>query len=201
MVVRSQEDRFARAKLLMDDVHRQDPRPAAGANSPSTESLLYARRMLETLGWHEPEASIALRLAAYAQHIGRWQIARESYPEGRSGYLRWRIRLGQLHAEIAISCLAEAGYDDGTQEKVARLLRKKGLGHDPMMQTLEDVICLVFLQHYLDDFAAKHLEDKMINILRKTWRKMTEQGHQAALKLPLSQQAQVLVEKALESAQ
>jgi hypothetical protein len=81
---------------------------------------------------------------------------------------------------------------------VGFLLQKKKLKRDPETQTLEDVICLVFLQYYLEPFMQKHPEDKLIDILQKTWNKMSEEGREAALNLPLSDGARRLISKALE---
>ena len=62
---------------------------------------------------------------------------------------------------------------------------------------MEDVACLVFLKYYFADFITSHEEDKIIRVLRKTWRKMSEKAHQAALALELSPECGALVEKAL----
>lgn len=161
--------------------------------------LLYARRMTERLHQFEPDASEELRLAARAQHIARWQIPRSDYPEGRRGYKQWRSRLMHHHASLASQVLEEVGYDSATIERVATLLRKQGLTRDAEVQALEDVICLVFLDHYFDAFARKHDDDKLVDILRKTWAKMGERGRRAALDLDLSGPTARLVERAIES--
>jgi hypothetical protein len=115
----------------------------------------------------------------------------------RAGYHRWRTRLYAFHAERAGEILREVGYDTATIARVGELLRKLRIKSDPEMQLLEDVICLVFLENYFADFSRQHDEAKLIPILQKTWRKMSPQGQQAALQLPLSGEARALVEKAL----
>ncbi len=144
-----------------------------------------------------PEASEPLRLAARAQHICRWTRPRVDYPMTRAGYHRWRTDLGRFHAETAAKILHESGYDQNTIDRVASLLRKEHLKTDPDAQTLEDVICLVFLENYFADFAAQHPREKVIEIVRKTWKKMSPRGHEQALGLALSPVAAELVAEAL----
>jgi hypothetical protein len=172
---------------------------AANAEDPDGEELIYAQRMSEWLEKLVPDASEALRLAARSQHIRRWEIPRNRYPMDRAGYHRWRNELAAFHAKVAAEILRDVGYDDATVGRVQSLLKKERLKEDPEAQLLEDVICLVFLQHYFPDFARKHDEEKLIGILRKTWRKMSERGHQAALKLPLGDDERKLIEKALQA--
>jgi Domain of unknown function (DUF4202) len=158
---------------------------------------VYARRMTKWLGKLYPDASEALRLAARSQHIRRWEIPRNSFPMDRAGYHRWRTTLYTFHADVAEKILREVGYDDATIGRVRSLLRKERLKADPDVQALEDVICLVFLENYFADFAPKHDEEKVIVILRRTWAKMSEKGHAAALALELPKAARRLVERAL----
>src|SRR5882724_2080136 len=170
---------------------------AANALDPEGEALLYAQRMSEWLGKLAPDGPEALKLAARSQHIRRWEIPRDSYPMDRVGYHRWRNELAAFHAKVAGEILREVGYDEATVGRVQSLLKKERLKEDPDAQLLEDVICLVFLEHYFPEFAAKHDEEEVIGILRKTWRKMSDRGHAAALKLPMDAQSRQLVEKAL----
>ena len=170
---------------------------AANAQDPHGKELLYSQRMSAWLERIEPSASEALRLATRAQHIRRWAIPRSDYPMDRIGYLKWRTTLYKFHADEAARILREVGYDEPTIDRVAALVRKEQIKTDPDAQTLEDVICLVFLENYFADFAAGHDEDKVINILRRTWRKMSERGHKTALTLEIPPAAKRLVERAL----
>jgi hypothetical protein len=180
-----------------DAANSEDPNLELVDGQPQPKELIYGRRMSQRLQTFCPDATEPLQLAARCQHIRRWDIPRSDYPMDRTGYKRWRSQLAVYHGEVAGRILAHQGYDDATIERVKYLLQKRGLKRDPEVQTLEDVICLVFIEYYLEDFAHKHDEAKLLDIIRKTWHKMSDTGHDAALKLPLSPGMQTLVGKAL----
>lgn len=167
---------------------------------PLPKELVYGQRMSTRLEAFAPEAPEPVKLAARAQHIRRWEVPRDSYPEGRAGYLKWRTDLYKRHGDITGEIMREVGYEEDVIERVRTLLRKRGLKTDPDVQLLEDVICLVFLEHYFHDFAQKHDEQKLIPIIQKTWKKMTEKAHQAALELDYVPEDRALIQKALQSA-
>lgn len=192
------EDRFQEALERFDAINAADPRSELVDGEERPKELVYARRMSETLNRLEAAASEPLRLAARAQHLARWEIPRSDFPDGRKGYKKWRVQLMLHHADRASEVLREVGYEQETVERVATLLRKQGIKRDPDVQTLEDVACLVFLDHYFEDFAASHDDEKLVDILRKTWRKMSDRGHEAALELDLGERATRLVERALK---
>src|SRR5690606_31492456 len=135
--------------------------------------------------------------AARSQHICRWKIPRTDYPMDRQGYKRWRSQLAQFHGDTAAIILRDNGYDEEVITRVKDLLLKRGLKRDTEVQTLEDVACLVFIRYYLSDFIIKHDEAKLIDIICKTWNKMSEEGHAAALALTLADPVQTLINKAL----
>ena len=197
-------ERLATALARFDAVNADDPRrvsdPASG--EAIGFELLYGRRMSERLAKLAPDASEVLRLAVRAQHIARWRIARDRYPEGRAGYKRWRSELARAHAELAGGILGEVGYPAETIARVRDLLQKKQLSRDPEVQVLEDVACLVFLEHYFAEFAGKHERAKLIDIVQKTWKKMSERGHQAAAELAdrLPDQLRSILDEALAPA-
>lgn len=199
-------DRLSRVLTDIDAVNAEDPVREADARTgePQPRGLLYGRRMSERLQRYAPDAGECLRIAARAQHIRRWAVPRGDYPEGRQGYHRWRRRLAAYHAEIAGGIMARHGYDDAEIARAGVLLRKKGLARDPEVQCLEDVVCLVFLEHYLEGFVARHLERhgeaKLLCILRRTWAKMTPDGHAAAAALDLPMSVRPLLERALAEA-
>jgi hypothetical protein len=172
---------------------------ALNAADPNGKELEYARRMTRWLEKLAPDASEPLRLAARSQHLMRWQIPRSSFPMDRIGYLKWRTTLYDFHAGKAAEVLREVGYDDATITRVRSLIRKEQIKADPEMQLLEDVICLVFLENYFADFAKDHDEEKLIRILRKTWKKMSDRGHEAAMSLQLGESEKALIGKALAS--
>jgi hypothetical protein len=181
-----------------DIVNQEDPNTDKVKGVHVAKEYLYSHRMSECLHEFCPDASETLQLAARAQHIRRWDIPRSDYPMNRAGYKKWRARLGVYHGEVAGKIMAEHGYSQEDIERVQMMLSKRNLKRDPEVQTLEDVICLVFLRYYLEEFASKHDDAKLIDIIRKTWRKMSEDGHQAALALPLSDDMKALVGKALQ---
>jgi hypothetical protein len=172
---------------------------ALNARDPDGKELVYSQRMTQWLDRLSPEASIALKMAARAQHLMRWQIPRSSFPDGRAGYIRWRTKLYDFHADKAAEVLRDVGYDDATIAQVRSLIRKESLKQSPDMQMLEDVICLVFLENYFADFAKDHDEEKLIRILRKTWKKMSPRGHEAAMTIQLGEREKQLIVKALAS--
>lgn len=185
--------RFDAALARFDAVNAEDPRREGG----EPHELVYARRMTACLDRLAPDAPEELRLAVRAQHIGRWRLPRDRFPEGRAGYKRWRSECARMHADIAAAILAELGYSADAVQRVRDLLTKKRLAHDPEVQTLEDVACLVFLEHDFADFARKHDRDKLVDIVRKTWAKMSERGRAAAADLALPPDLAAIVADAL----
>src|SRR5215471_282133 len=190
-------ERFKAAIARFDAANAEDPTTEIFQGVVYPKELLYAQRMTAWLDKLAPDASEVLRLAVRCQHIRRWTIPRHTYAMDRRGYLRWRTTLTKFHADTAAAILRDVGYDEATIQRVQRLLRKERLKRDPEVQCLEDVICLVFLEHYLAAFATQHDEAKVLDILCKTWTKMSARGHEVALTLPMSPEARRLVEQAL----
>ncbi len=192
-------DKLLQAFQLFDEANGQDPNTEDYMGSTYPKEVLYALRMTKKLNDFAPEASEVLKLTARCQHICRWKIPRESYDMNRVGYLKWRQDLKKFHVQKATEILKEVGYNEETIDKVAFLLEKKQLKKNEDTQTLEDTICLVFLEFYFESFAQKHPEDKTIDILQKTWRKMSEKGQKAALGLPLSKKVLQFINKAVKA--
>ncbi len=180
-----------------DAANAEDPSTETVDGQPVPKELIYGQRMSARLASFAPGAPEAVQLAARAQHIRRWEVPRDTYPEGRAGYLKWRTDLYKRHGQIAGAIMEDAGYDPDVIERVKTLLRKRGLKTDPDVQLLEDVICLVFLEHYFHDFATKHGEEKLVPIVQKTWKKMSEEAHRAALELDYAPEDLALIRKAL----
>ena len=168
------------ALAAFDEANAADPRRVPYGKQEVGYEWLYGRRMSEELDRYLPDAPLHLRLAARAQHLERWRSPRESYPMDREGYLRWRADLKKFHAARAGEILTAVGYPEELIARVGSLLEKKRLKRDEDTQALEDVICLVFLMYYASEFAAEHPEEKVVDILRKTARKMSERGRQTA---------------------
>lgn len=194
----SNPDRFHAAIARFDAANSEDPRKESVDGKDEPRELAYARRMSAWLDRLAPDASEPLKLAARCQHIRRWSIPRGDYPMGKAGYYQWRTTLAKFHAETAGKILKDADYDDATIARVQSLVRKERLQIDPETQLLEDVVCLVFLENYFAGFAKQHDEEKLIGIVRKTWKKMSERGHEAARQLKLAPEIQALVAKALQ---
>jgi hypothetical protein len=176
----------------IDAANAQDPRKVDGRAFES----VYAERMSARLASLYPEASELLKIAARAQHLRRWDIARETYPEGRKGYNEWRRACRAHHATLVGEMMRDNGYDEAAIAHVGALIRKEQLKKDPESQALENVAAVVFLEHYFEDFLAKYDgydDDKIVDILGKTLCKMSPKGHAAALALPLAERARALV--------
>lgn len=161
------------------------------------KELLYGQYMTACLEQYWPEASELLQIAVRAQHVKRWHLKRDDFAQGKKGYLTWRKELGIFHAATAKTIMLEHGYSEADAETTAAIIRKDNLKSNNESQTLEDVACLVFLQYYFDEFAAKHKEEKIIRIVQLTWRKMSTQGQEIALRLTLPPHLGELVNKAL----
>ena len=178
--------RYTTAIARFDAINARDPNLELDGGAQQPKELLYARRMTAMLERFAPDAPEAVQLAVRCQHIRRWEIPRASYPPTSEGYQAWRTRLLDHHAEIGAAVLRECGYDETTVVNVASLLRKERLKRNPDAQLLEDVIGLVFMQHYLADFVMRHPgydDAKFLDILQKTLRKMSPRGREAAATL------------------
>lgn len=185
------QDRYRQAVAAID---------ARNAEDPTGREAQHARDVLRWIEVLAPQASVALRLAGRAQHMGRWRIPRNSYPGGRAGYLRWRRDLAAFHAEQTARVLTGCGYPAELVERVGRLIRKENLAGDAEAQTLEDALCLTFIERELDDFRRRHDETKLQRILQRTWAKMSPAAHRQALALPLSEPVRDLLARSVSGA-
>ncbi|WP_370402736.1 DUF4202 domain-containing protein [Sulfitobacter sp. JB4-11] len=167
----------------IDDANRADPKlEADDTGTKQPEAYLYGLRMTSELDrLFGDAASDVLRIAARGQHIERWLLKRAEYPEGRAGYLKWRRDQGRAHGERLAGLMRDAGYPDHDCARVGVLLRKEGIKRDPEVQQLEDVICFTFLKWYFGPFSAKHAEDKVLDIVAKTARKMSAEARSRVL--------------------
>lgn len=177
-----------------NDIHQEN----VDGKSVAKE-LIYGQRMTDKLNAYEPGAPEQVKLSARCQHIGRWEIARNSFPMDRKGYLQWRSQLAIHHGKIAEKILSDCSYDQSMIDKVKSLLQKKQLHQNPDTQLLEDVICLVFIEFYLEDFANEHDDEKVIDILKKTLKKMSPRAIEEAVKIRVSDHVSSLIGKAATS--
>ncbi len=189
-------DPLARARELIDQAHAADPERIDGRAGEA----LYAERIESSIRRLVTAPSDALLLAARCQHLERWAIPRSQYPQDKASYLRWRRAVHVRQGDRARELLDQAGCEWSLATRVGSLVSKNVPLTDPDAQTLEDAACLVFLAHELDGFVAHHPEysrDKWLNILRKTWAKMSESGRTQALALALKPEHRELVEAAV----
>lgn len=191
--------KYEQALQRIDAAHSDDPNTITinGANVPY--ELHYARKMTTYLERLDPSATDLLRLAIRAQHLRRWEIPRASYPATKIGYHSWRAELQRRQAELAEKICVESGYTAEEAARVGAMVRKADLKKgDAETQTLEDVACLVFLDDQLDNFEKQLAdEEKMVDILRKSWGKMSEKGRAEALNMQMSDKGKELVTRAL----
>lgn len=189
--------KYDEAILLIDEANKKDTNQEIVGDITYSKEYIYGVRMSKKLKDFMPDAPESLKLAVRCQHICRWEIPRSTYPMDKVGYITWRNELKKMHSQKAEEILKEVGYEQDLIDEVKFMLLKKQLKKNELTQALEDVICLVFLEFYFDDFATKHSDEKIIDIVQKTWGKMSDRGHEAALKLPFSDSGLALVQKAL----
>jgi len=179
-----QQPMLDRAMALIDAANSEDPNQVSADGRDWPKELLYSHRMSDMLQRFAPDADDAMQLAIRAQHIQRWKSPRDNYPMDRIGYLQWRKDLYKFHAQTAAELLAQAGYGDEVISRVSKAVAKQQIKENPDTQLLEDVTDLVFIEHYMLEFAGKHPEydeAKWLDIIRKTWKKMSTGAQQFAL--------------------
>jgi len=179
-----QQSTYDKAVALIDAANAEDPNQEMTDGKGWPKELLYSHRMSDMLQRFKPDADDAQKLAIRAQHIQRWKSPREAYPMDRIGYLKWRKDLYKFHANNAGDLLTEAGYEGAVIDRVKEAVAKKRIKENPDTQLLEDIADLVFIEHYMLEFANKHPEyeeEKWLDIIRKTWKKMSEEAQAFAL--------------------
>jgi hypothetical protein len=175
---------YHRARDLIDAANSADPNQVEANGRAWPKELLYSERMSDMLERFKPDADEVVKLAIRAQHIERWKSPRKAYPEGRIGYLQWRKDLYKIQASRAAELMQQAGYDEDSSKRAWQAVAKKNIKGNADTQLLEDVTDLVFMEHYMLEFVGKHpeySEEKWIEIIRKTWNKMSPDAHQFAL--------------------
>jgi hypothetical protein len=192
--------RFEAAIRRFDEENSRDPNHELLDGTPQPRERVYAVWLTDWVLRLAPEASEALRLAARAQHLRRWEIRRDSFPMTRAGYLKWREHLRTFHAEEAARILLEVGYAVSMVERVRTLISKRTWPEDPEARVLEDALCLVFLERQFDALAARATEEKMIGAIQKVWKKMTPHAREVAGSLSFSALGKDLLGRALGAA-
>lgn len=193
---------FEQVISLIDAVNREDPNQETAENKEWPKEYLYSLRMSEMLGRFKADADELLKIAVHGQHIQRWKSPRSDYPMGKPGYYQWRTSLYTFHADSVAELMVEGGYDQAAVERVKNAVGKKAIKTNPDSQLVEDVASLVFIEHYMLDFAQKHPEysqEKWLGIISKTWNKMSADAHAFALagKIALPAPLQGLIQQAI----
>jgi hypothetical protein len=191
------EDLLTRAVEAFRAANARDPHLVDGPGGARPKELVDAERLVAWVEKLVPEPSLALRLASHCQHLRRWELPRSAYEPGRLGYLKWRKALARFHADQAAEILSGLGGSEELLLAVRRIQLKQDMQQNPDVQSMEDALCLSFLEHELADFALQHPDEKVVDIIAKTWRKMSEHAHQWALGLPFTEHALRLVQAAL----
>lgn len=196
MSSKSDQGAFDAIVAAIDAANSGDPRMIEVAGVKRPYEVVYSERMTERLAAMYPDASETLRIAARGQHIRRFDIPRNRYPEGRNGYNDWRRACREHHANLLGEIMRSHGRTEDEIARVGMLVKKEQLKKDRESQALENVVDVVFVEHYFDEFLGKYSsydDDKIVDIVGKTLRKMSPKGHQAALALDLPERTRRLV--------
>jgi hypothetical protein len=193
---------FSRAMELINAANREDPNVETAEGREVPKELLYSQRMTDMINRFLPDADEVAKLSVAAQHIQRWKSPRKDYPMNRKGYHLWRTNLYKFHADTTAGLLREAGYDDEFIERVKLAIGKKNLKTNPDTQIVEDIAALTFIEHYMTSMYEnfpQYDEAKWIDIIQRTWKKMSPKAHEFALsgKLQLPESLVPLIQKAL----
>jgi len=180
----SNQQMLEKALALYDAANSKDINVEVEDRENVPKELLYSKRMLDMLSRFIPDSDDVAKLSVAAQHIERWKSPRSDYPMNRKGYHLWRTNLYKFHADTAATHLEEAGYDEETIERVKLAIGKKDLKTNADTQVVEDIAALTFIDHYMTAMYEKFTEydeDKWIDIIIRTWKKMSPTAHDFAL--------------------
>ena len=194
----SADPRFRKAIELIDRANAGDPVRIVVHGEEKQKELAHSELMTRWVKRLRPNAGDELLIAARAHHIRRWEVPRSSFPTGRKAYLQWRTALHRLHADATGEILDAVGYEQAFIDRVQQIVRKHGLQRDPEVQTLEDALCLVFLETQLGDLRRDHGDQKVHEILVKTLKKMSDRAKELALELEMPAEDRELLERAVE---
>lgn len=194
------ERRVQACVAAIDEMNAVDPATLVFEGSRHPQALLEGRRAQAWVERLRADARPALRLAARAHHIRRWEVPRDRFPRTRRGYLAWRTHLYGFHAGILAGIMSAAGFGEDQIERARTILRKEGIKRDPDVQTHEDAVSLAFLEVRLEQFIPSVSDEQLLRALRRTWAKMSPAGQAEARSLVLSRPAAAAVQAALDPA-
>ena len=189
--------RYDRAVAAIDAANGDDPNRVTVRGDDEPLALAHGRLAVEWVTRLVPDADDALLLAARAHHLRRWEVPRSSYPEGKAGYLRWKRDQRVRHANDIEALLADAGYDTVTIERTQALIRRDDLRTDAGAQAVEDAACLVFLETQLASVADRLDHAHLLDVLRKSARKLSPAALAAVADVPLDDAGRALLAEAL----
>ncbi len=190
-------DNYQKARELIDQAHSADPKRTADGRPAE---LVYADNMERWVTQVAADATPILRLAARCQHLERWSVPRASFPLDKPGYHAWRKSLYKKQADRARELLLQAGVSAAEADEVATWVSKTGLKTNLGTQALEDAACLVFLDTEIAAFATTHADytrEKYVDIIRKTWRKMSPRAQELAHTVAMPPDFAALVKEAI----
>lgn len=191
-------DKLDKAFKLIDAQNQEDPNKIELHGTIFSKEFLYSARMSQRMAIYSDNFGEEELIAARAQHICRWKVPRNSYPMDKKGYYQWRTGLYTFHAEKAAEIMGIVGYDQSSIDKVKKMISKQDIKNDPDCQLLEDVSCLVFIEHYLEEFVNNFdKKEKLPGIVKKTWEKMSPKAQQEALSMNLNPELKSAIKQAL----
>lgn len=173
---------LAAALAAIDAANEADPNLLDGRPRALVEGRAASDWVHRLSGDPAAEVIIATR----AHHLRRWELPRDSYPQGRAGYLRWRRDQKQRHGDQVATILDDHGFDQTRIERVRALLARRDLGQDPETQLVEDAACLVFLELRYEEMLERLEHAHMVDVVRKTLAKMSPAAIAATDGLELS---------------
>jgi hypothetical protein len=180
----SQQQLYNDVIKLIDAANTEDPNKEIVDGKEYPKELLYSQRMMDMIQRFDHNADNVNKISVRAQHIQRWKSPRSDYSMDRKGYHQWRTNLYKYHAQTTATLMQQVGFDQESIKRVELAIGKKAIKTNTDTQMLEDIAALVFIEHYMLDFATKHPEydeAKWIDIIRKTWNKMTNKAQQFVL--------------------
>jgi hypothetical protein len=196
-VCRLSSPRFDAAIAAIDTANADDPTVVSVRGAAQPLALVHGTFAAEWVARLHPGADETWLLAARAHHLRRWELPRSQYPEGKAGYLRWKRDQRQRHARDIGALLSAVGYDDDTIARVQALVRRDNLATDTGSQAVEDAACLVFIETQLAEIAGKLEHDHLVEVIRKTARKMSPEALAAVSQIPLGDAERALLADAL----
>ena len=185
------------ALAAIDAANADDPNKVVVRGVELPLALAHGRLADDWVQRLQPDGDDAMRLAARAHHLRRWELPRAEYPEGRPGYLQWRRDQKARHARDVEGLLSAAGYGEVVVGRVQALIRREYLVTDAAAQTVEDAACLVFLETQLTSLTERLTSERLGEVIRKTAAKMTPAGLAMIAEVPLTATERQLLAEAL----